>query len=169
MAIPHEKGTRKQNNQQRPNAQDGVFSEVQGSWSLGLSPDPAPGAPGCQNRDTKTSQGSRAPKLEDANSSESTELLPGPGPLRPSRSQVHGVTSGDELLTQHSSIPGWACLWHPLTLRGVREGETSLKHPGIYSKTHSGLLNCLVWTRDCPSSYFGLCLDKSHFQQIWKT
>lgn len=31
VAIPHEKGTGKQNNQQRPNAQDGVLSEVQGS------------------------------------------------------------------------------------------------------------------------------------------
>lgn len=40
MAIPHEKGTRE--TKQRPNAWDGVFSEVQGSSSLGHIPDPAP-------------------------------------------------------------------------------------------------------------------------------
>lgn len=127
----------------------------QGSWSPGHVPDPAPGSPDCQNRGTETSQGSRAPKLEDSNPSEEAQLLPGPGPLQPSRSQVHRVACGAELLSQHSSIPGWACLWCPPVLRGVRGGETALKHLGINSKTHSGLLNCLVWTRDFPSSSFG--------------
>lgn len=69
--------------------------------------------------------------------------------------QVHRVTFGAELLTQHGSIPGWACLWHTPTLKGVTGGETALKHPGIYRKTHSGWLNCLVWTRDYPASSFG--------------
>lgn len=125
MAIPHEKGTRE--TKQRPNAWDGVFSEVQGSSSLGHIPDPAPEVR------TETQKQEQAPKPEDANPSEETQLLA----LQPSGSQGR-VTFGDDLLTQHSSIPGWACLRHTPALRGVTGGETAQKHPGIYGKTHSG-------------------------------
>lgn len=49
----------------------------------------------------KNKPGEQAPKPEDANPSEETQLLA----LQPSGSQGR-VTFGAELLTQHSSIPG---------------------------------------------------------------
>lgn len=145
MAVPDEKGTGKQNKQQRPNAQDG------GTGLLIPGPHPWPSSRGSWPPEErhKTSQGSRAPKTEDANPTEETQLLPGAGPLQPSRSQGHRVTFGAEFLTQHSSIPGSACLGHTPTLREVTGGDTALKHPGIYRKTNSAWLNCLVGTRDC--------------------